>query len=105
MGCKSHYPTAQERQGLVSWESSWTGDPRDGNLRLICQHDRNQWKRQSQHHRRSIAETTMGRFKGTFGGTVCSRRFENQVSELRVQCVVLNRMIHIAKPVTVWVDD
>lgn len=76
--------------------------PRDENLRFIRKHGRKAWKRHSRYHRRSIAETTMGRFKSIFGGTVKSRNFDNQVAELRVKCDVLNRMIHLAKPVTVW---
>ncbi|MGD1850746.1 MAG: IS5 family transposase [Cyanophyceae cyanobacterium] len=76
--------------------------PRDENLRFIRKHGRKAWKRQHSYHRRSIAETTMGRFKSIFGGTVKSRNFHNQVAELRVKCAVLNRMIDIAKPVTVW---
>ena len=76
--------------------------PRDENLRFIRQHGCKAWKRQHHYHRRSIAETTVGRFKSIFGGTVKSRNFHNQVPELRVKCAVLNRMICIAKPVTVW---
>jgi len=76
--------------------------PRDENLRFIRKYGRKAWKRHSCYHRRSIAETTVGRFKSIFGGTVKSRNFANQVAELRVKCAVLNRMLHIAKPVTVW---
>lgn len=76
--------------------------PRDENLRFIRRHGRKSWKRHRGYHRRSIAETTMSRFKSTFGGTVKSRNFANQAAELRVKCAVLNRMIQIAKPVTVW---
>ena len=76
--------------------------PRDENLRFIRRYGRKAWKRQHRYHRRSIAETTVGRFKSILGGTLKSRNFHNQVTELRVKCAVLNRMIHTAKPVTVW---
>jgi IS5 family transposase len=79
--------------------------PRDENLRAIRQHGRKAWKRQSNHHRRSLAETTMCRLKTIFGGKVRSRLFDNQATELLLQCAALNRMIQIAKPDTVWVDD
>lgn len=79
--------------------------PRDENLRAIRRRGRKAWKRASNYHRRSLAETTMFRLKTIFGGKLRSRRFDNQATELLLQCVVLNRMIQIAKPETVWVDD
>jgi hypothetical protein len=72
--------------------------PRDENLREIRQRGRKAWKRQSNYYRRSIAETTMFRLKPLFGGKMRSRRFDNQVSELLLQCAALNRMIQVAKP-------
>ena len=93
------------RKNAKIWQHGNCGGPahpRDENLRFIRKHGRKEWKGHSCYHRRSIAETTMSRFKSTFGGTVKSRNFVNQVAELRVKCAVLNRMIHIAKPVTVW---
>ncbi|MEM6500285.1 MAG: hypothetical protein AAF685_00440 [Cyanobacteria bacterium P01_C01_bin.89] len=50
----------------------------------------------------ALRKSCLSRFKSTFGGTVKSRNFTNQVAELRVKCAVLNRMIQIAQPVTVW---
>lgn len=57
-----------------------------------------QWKRLVGYHRRSLAETTMFRFKTAFDGKVSSRQMNRQVNELKVQCLVLNRMIQVAKP-------
>lgn len=78
--------------------------PRDENLRAIRKQGRKKWKKQAHYHRRSLAETTMFRLKTIFGGKVRSRNFENQATELLLQCAALNRMIQIAKPDTVWVD-
>lgn len=72
--------------------------PRDENLRSIRKHGRKRWKRDSGYHRRSIAETTMFRFKTIFGGNLSGRKFDNQAVELFIKCAVLNRMIQIAKP-------
>ena len=72
--------------------------PRDENLRRIRAIGRAQWKKEIGYHRRSIAETTMYRFKQAFGGRVSSRKLKQQTNELKVQCVVLNRMIQVAKP-------
>ena len=72
--------------------------PRDENLRRIRLVGRAKWKREIGYHRRSLAETTMFRFKTAFGGKVSSRKMDRQVNELKVQCLVLNRMIQVAKP-------
>lgn len=53
------------------------------------------------YYRRSLAETTMFRFKTIFGGKLRSRKFENQAVELFLQCAALNRMIQVGKPVSV----
>jgi hypothetical protein len=79
--------------------------PRDENLRAIRKRGRKAWKRQSNSHRRSIAETTLFRLKALFGGKLRSRKFDNQAAELLLQCAALNRRIQLAKPDTVWVDD
>ena len=71
---------------------------RDKTIMRIEEIGRKEWKKESGYHRRSIAENTMLRLKVTFGGKVKSRDFENQASELLLQCSALNRMIQIAKP-------
>lgn len=72
--------------------------PRDETLRSIRKSGRKRWKRESGYHRRSIAETTMFRFKPIFGGHLSARLFDNQAVELFIKCAALNRMIQIAKP-------
>ena len=72
--------------------------PRDENLRRIRLVGRAKWKREINYHRRSLAETTMFRHKTAFGGKVSARKMDRQVNELKVQCLVLNRMIQVAKP-------
>lgn len=71
---------------------------RDENLRCIRKRGRKAWKQQSDYHRRSLAETTMFRFKTIFGSTLSSRCFDNQAAELFIKCVALNRMIQGGKP-------
>jgi Transposase DDE domain len=55
----------------------------------------------STYHQRSLSETAMFRQKNAFGGKVSSRKFDNQATELLCECVILNRMTHLAKPVSV----
>jgi Transposase DDE domain len=89
------------RKDAVIWQHGnckQAEHPRDKNLRPIRKHGRKKWKKDSNYHRRSMAETTMFRLKVTFGGGVSARKFENQASELFIKSKVLNRMIQIAKP-------
>ena len=72
--------------------------PRDENLRAIRKMGCAKWKRESDYHRRSLAETTMFRLKCIFGGKLSSRQFDNQAGELLLQCAALNRMIQICQP-------
>lgn len=95
------------RTDAVIWQHGNCNAPphqRDENLRYIRKHGRKKWKRDSNYHRRSLAETVMFRLKAIFGGKVRSRTFDNQAVELLLQCAALNRMIQIAKPDSVWVD-
>ena len=73
-------------------------EERNKNLERIEEIGRKEWKEESGYHRRSISETTMFRMKRTFGDQVSSRDFDNQASELFLECMMLNRMIQIAKP-------
>ncbi|OUC15908.1 MAG: hypothetical protein B0A82_04455 [Alkalinema sp. CACIAM 70d] len=72
--------------------------PRDENLRQIRKHGRKRWKRDSGYHCRSIAATTMFRFKAIFGGKLHARQFDNQAVEFFIKRAALNCMMGIAKP-------
>ncbi len=72
--------------------------PRDENLRKIRQVGRKKWKRESGYHRRSLSQTTMFRLKVIYVRKLRRRKFDNQATELFIQCAVLNRMIQDCKP-------
>jgi hypothetical protein len=94
-------PVIPPRKDAVIWQHGnrkAPPHPRDNNLRYIRKHGRKKWKRDTNYHRRSLAETTMFRFKAIFGGSLSVRKFQNQAVELFIKCAVLNRMIQIAKP-------
>jgi transposase len=94
-------PVIPPRKDAVIWQhgnGKKAPHPRDENLRYIRKHGRKKWKRDANYHRRSLAETTMFRFKTIFGGNLSSRKFDNQAVELFIKCAALNRMIQIAKP-------
>lgn len=71
---------------------------RDKSLRRIRKVGRKKWKRESKYHRRSLVETAMMRVKTIFGGSLSSRRFQNQATEMTVRCAALNRMTHLGMP-------
>lgn len=71
---------------------------RNKNIERIEEIGRKEWKKESGYHRRSITETTMFRLKRAFGGKLSSRDFDNQAVELFIECMLLNRMIQLAKP-------
>ena len=90
----------------------WKDDPETGEVhsrnRVLARIDevgRQQWKQESGYHRRSLAETTMFRFKTIFGGTLRRRLFDNQAVELFLKCAALNRMIQVGKPDSYKVED
>jgi hypothetical protein len=89
------------RKGARIWQhgnAKGERQNRDENLRRIRKVGRKAWKRESNYHRRSLAETTMFRFKSIFGSKLSSRQFDNQAVELFIKCAALNRMIQLCKP-------
>lgn len=97
-GARSAIPP---RKGAKVWQhGNCKAAPhlRDENLRAIRKHGRKKWKRLVDYHRRSLAETAMFRFKTNFSPQAFSRRFDNQVTELKLKCRALNKMIQLAKP-------
>jgi hypothetical protein len=71
---------------------------RDENLREIRKVGRKKWKQDCGYHRRSLAETTMFRFKTIVGDRLRTRKIDNQFKELLVKCAVLNRITHLGMP-------
>ena len=59
---------------------------------------RQQWKKESGYHRRSLAETAVFRLKTIFGDKLSSREFEAQANEVFLRCAALNRMTHLGMP-------
>ncbi len=72
--------------------------PRDVNLRRIRAIGRKAWKVEVGYHRRSLAETTVYRFKTILGNRLSARLLPQQHTEVRVKCAILNRMAHLGLP-------
>lgn len=52
---------------------------------------RKEWKQEVNYHRRSLVETAFFRLKNIFGGQVCAKRRENQISEVAIKLGILNK--------------
>ena len=71
---------------------------RDENLRAVRKLGRKVWKENSGYHMRSLAETTMFRFKTIFGDRLSARLLETQATQALICCAALNRMTHLGMP-------
>jgi hypothetical protein len=108
IGARKAKAAIPPRRGAKIWQhgnAKAERHNRDENLRRIRKVGRKAWKQESNYHRRSLAETTMFRFKTIFGGNLSARNFDNQAVELFIKCAALNRMIQLAKPDSYKVED
>ena len=95
------------RKGAKIWNranSKTERHARDENLRRIRKVGRKQWKRESNYHRRSLAETQVFRFKTVFGDRLQTRQIDNQFKELLLKSAILNQMTHLGMPESVKVN-
>ncbi len=72
--------------------------PRDENLRHIRKRGRRAWKKDSNYHQRSLAETAMFRMKIIFGDKLSTRLLETQNTQALIRCRALNMMTHLGMP-------
>jgi hypothetical protein len=72
--------------------------PRDQDLRRIRRVGRKRWKKEVNYHRRSLAETTVFRFKTIFGNTLSARTVARQIAEAQIKASALNRMTQLGMP-------
>lgn len=71
---------------------------RDEAIRDIRKYGRKGWKKRIGYHRRSLGETAMFRMKTLFGDHLKNRLLENQKSEARIRCKILNHFTHLGLP-------
>jgi hypothetical protein len=77
--------------------------PRDRHLQLIAEKGRMGWQRASGYDRRSLAETAIGRYKHLIAPKLRARTRSGQSGEVALSVQALNRMIQVAKPISVRV--
>ena len=76
-----------------------TAGERNRLVREIWRYEgRLRWKKKTDYHKRSLVETQMYRYKGTFGGKLKSRVLENQQTEALLQVKIINKMTSLGMP-------
>jgi len=76
---------------------------RDRHIRTIAEKGRMAWQKATGYGRRSLIETAIGRYKSMIGSRLRARTFAAQQAEIAIAVEALNRMIRIAKPISVRV--
>jgi len=77
---------------------------RDEDLEIIAKRGRKQWKIDVGYHKRSLAETAMLRYKTIVGAGLQSRNERNQEVEAMLSCSILNKMLQLAKPISIKIN-
>jgi Transposase DDE domain len=71
---------------------------RDRHLAMITEHGRLGWQVATDYGKRSLIETTMGRYKTLVGPRLRARGFAAQQTEAAIGVAVLNRMLAAGRP-------
>jgi len=72
--------------------------PRNQAIQRIQETSLKEWKIEANYHKRSLAETTMFRYKTIFGSNLSSRTFETQSTEAFVRVLCLNLITGLGMP-------
>jgi hypothetical protein len=88
---------------VASTEDADAQGRRDRHIRLIEEKGRMAWQRATGYGRRSLAETAVGRYKAIIGPKLRARGLPAQRGETAIAVEVLNRMIRVAKPISMRV--
>jgi len=88
---------------VPSTENAEAQSQRDRHIRLIAEKGRMAWQKATGYGRRSLAETAVGRYKAIIGPKLRARSLPAQQGEVAVAAEVLNRMIRVAKPISIRV--
>ena len=73
-------------------------EKRNSYVRDISRLGRDEWKKQSGYHKRSLAETGMSRLKLTFGSRLKSKKITNQMAEVKLRVSLLNLFTSYGRP-------
>ena len=74
---------------------------RDRHVQFIAEKGRMAWQKTTGYGRRSLVETAIGRYKHIIGSKLRAHSNDGQCGEVAIAVHALNRMIRIAKPISV----
>jgi hypothetical protein len=97
-GITPHIPPQKNAKIKVHGNTKGVLYTRDESIRSIRKKGRKKWKQDSGYHTRSLVETTMFRFKSTFGGSLSFRVESSQQNELTMKCTILNTFRELGMP-------
>jgi len=86
------------RNAKTSDDAGIKSAQRDENIQQIYRVGLRRWRKESGYTRRSLVETAVSRFKNEFGSTLRSRTIRSQVTEIRIDCSILNTMTKLGMP-------
>jgi hypothetical protein len=89
------------RSALLSFQADTAPSQRDSHIRLIQEQGHSAWRKATEYGKRSLVETAIGRYKALIVPRLRARTLANQQGEVALGSEVLNRMIRVAKPVSV----
>ena len=89
------------RSSSVATTASDRETVRNRHVRLIAEKGRMAWQKATGYGRRSLVETAIGRYKHIIGSALRAHSTDGQAGEVAIAVQVLNRMIRIAKPISV----
>jgi transposase len=86
------------RADAILHEDSALLEQRNQHLLSIQNDGRLKWQTQTHYGKRSLVETTMGRYKALIGTRLSAREFAAQQTEVSIGVLVLNRMLDAGRP-------
>jgi hypothetical protein len=94
---------------LICIEQPWVirrgNSSKNSQSETLREISKEEWKKASGYHRRSLAETVMFRFKCLFSGNLKNRRFDSQVTEAHCRVLAMNKMTFLGMPHSVLQGD
>jgi len=92
------------RSAILSAQADTDPSQRDEHIRLIQKQGGSAWRKVTGYGRRSLVETAIGRYKALIGPRLRARTLANQQGEIALGSELLNRMIRVAKPVSIRIS-
>ena len=91
------------KTAVLSDEDENEQTDRDRHILELAAKGRMPWQKAHDYGRRSLVETTMGRYKSIIGDRLHARHDDAQPVEVAIGIKAINRMTNLAKPISVKV--